>query len=165
MTYLWDQSGGGKSIKERIFSSISFHFFSFSGLFFPLLLPFAPLIFIIIKFIGVVKPKNQILKAQSTLGSRGESLLEAAPQFAMQCYIVFSSMTTPGWIKCTSALALSLRNIGDYVSSRLEEKKEKTNKHCEVLVSCSDWVDWIDYIELHACDMLSEASIGTACQL
>ena len=23
------------------------------------------------------------------------------------------------------------------------------NKHCEVLVSCSDWVDWIDFIELH----------------
>ena len=23
------------------------------------------------------------------------------------------------------------------------------NKHCEVLVSCSNWVDWIDLIELH----------------
>ena len=39
------------------------------------------------------------------------------------------------------------------------------NKHCEVLVSCSDWVDWIDFKELHACDMLSKAVISTACQL
>ena len=39
------------------------------------------------------------------------------------------------------------------------------NKHCEVLVSCSDWVDWIDFIELHACNMLSKAVISTACQL
>ena len=36
------------------------------------------------------------------------------------------------------------------------------NKHCEVLVSCSDWVDWIDFIELHACNMLSKAVISTA---
>jgi len=39
------------------------------------------------------------------------------------------------------------------------------NKHCEVLVSCSDWVDWINFIELHAFDMLSKAVISTACQL
>ena len=39
------------------------------------------------------------------------------------------------------------------------------NKHCEVLVSCSDWVDLIDFIELHAFDMLSKAVISTACQL
>ena len=34
----------------------------------------------------------------------------------------------------------------------------KKNKHCEVLVSCSDWVDWIDFIELNAV-------ISPACQL
>ena len=28
--------------------------------------------------------------------------------------------------------------------------KVKSNKHCEVLVSCSDWGTWIDIIELHA---------------
>ena len=39
------------------------------------------------------------------------------------------------------------------------------NKHCEVLVSCSDWVDWIDFIELHACNMLSKTVKSTACQL
>ena len=42
---------------------------------------------------------------------------------------------------------------------------ENDNKHCEVLVSCSDWVDKIDLIDLHACDMLSKAVISTACQL
>ena len=41
----------------------------------------------------------------------------------------------------------------------------KNNKHCEVLVSCSDWEDWIDFIELHVSDMLSKAVISTACQL
>ena len=40
----------------------------------------------------------------------------------------------------------------------------KFNKHCEVLVSCSDWVDWIDFIELHACNILSKAGISTACE-
>ena len=39
------------------------------------------------------------------------------------------------------------------------------NKHCEVLVSCSDWVDWINFIELHVFDMLSKAVISTAWQL
>ena len=38
----------------------------------------------------------------------------------------------------------------------------KKNKHCEVLVSCSDWVD---FIELHACNLLSKAVISTAYQL
>ena len=41
----------------------------------------------------------------------------------------------------------------------------RNNKHCEVLVSCSDWVDFIDFIELHAFDMLSKYVISTACQL
>ena len=35
-----------------------------------------------------------------------------------------------------------------------KKKIVNLNKHCEVLVSCSDWVDWIDFKELHACDML-----------
>ena len=38
------------------------------------------------------------------------------------------------------------------------------NKHCAVLVSCSDWMDLMDFIELHACDMLSKAVISSACQ-
>ena len=79
---------------------------------------------------ALVKPNNQLLKAQSTLGSRGESILEAAPQFGLQCYIVFLSLTPLGWIKwisiITSALSLSLTNIEQYVTARLEEKKVKS---------------------------------------
>ena len=56
-----DQDGNKKSLKERIMSSLNHYFLL---LFFPLLLPFSPLIFIIIKFIGFVKPNNQFLKAQ-----------------------------------------------------------------------------------------------------
>ena len=43
--------------------------------------------------------------------------------------------------------------------------KRYINKHCEVLVSCSNWIYWIDLIELHACDKLSKAVISTARQL
>ena len=32
-----------------------------------------------------------------------------------------------------------------------EPTRENRNKHCEILVSCSNWVDWIDLIELTAC--------------
>ena len=39
------------------------------------------------------------------------------------------------------------------------------NKHGEVLVSYSDLEDWIDFKELHACDMLSKTVISTACNL
>ena len=64
-------------------------------------------------------------------------MLEAAPQFGLQCYIVCLSLTPINWIKwaslTTSALALSLRNIEDYVSSRLEEKEVKTkNEEYEI---------------------------------
>ena len=71
---------------------------------------------------GLVKPNNQFLKAQSTIGSRGESILEAAPQFGLQCYVVFLSLTPLGWIKwisiTTSVLTLSLTNIEHYVTAR-----------------------------------------------
>ena len=75
---------------------------------------------------GLVKPNNQFLQAQSTVGSRGESILEAAPQFGLQCYSVFLSLTPLGWVKwisiITSALTLSLTNIEHYVTARQEDK-------------------------------------------
>ena len=115
-----DQDGNKKSLKERVTSSLSLY--CLPGLFFPLLLPFSPIIFIIIKIMGLVKPNNQFLKAQSTIGSRGESILEAAPQFGLQCYVVFLSLTPLGCIKwisiTTSVLTLSLTNIEHYVTAR-----------------------------------------------
>ena len=90
----------------------------------PMLLPICPIIFIIIKLLGVLKPKNKLLKAESTLGSRGEGIFEAAPQFTLQCYIVFLSMSS-SWIQVisiiTSSLSLSLPNIEQYVTARKEE--------------------------------------------
>ena len=52
---------------------------------------------------------------------------------------------------------------GDLVS-RMELQKTSIreafnkNKHCEVLVSCSNWVDWIDLIELHALESCQKLS-------
>ena len=91
---------------------------------FPLLLPFVPLIFIATKLLSVLKPKNIFLRSQATVGSRGEAILEAAPQFVFQCYVVLLSLS-PTWIQwisiTTSALTLSLPNIEQFVTTRSEE--------------------------------------------
>ena len=61
---------------------------------------------------------------QSTLGSRGEAILEAAPQFALQCYIALFTLD-PNWAHyfsiITSALTLSIPHIEQYVTARSEE--------------------------------------------
>ena len=129
-----DQDEG--KCKSRILNVLIFYMKFFSlilsipGLLCPFLLPFTPFIFIIIKFMGLIKPNNKLLKAQSTVGGRGESILEAAPQFGLQCYIMFLSLKHLGWIQwisiITSALTLNVKNIEHYVTARLEEKKVKT---------------------------------------
>ena len=58
------------SSKERVLSLFLPCITSYS-LLLPLLLPFSPLIFILMKGLAVVKPKNLLLKSQSTIGSRG----------------------------------------------------------------------------------------------
>ena len=122
--------GGTTMSKDQEGKKMSFKEHTISGPFFPIFLLISPLIFILIKFLALVKPNSQLLKAQSMLGSRGESILEAAPQFGLQCYIIFLTLTPPGWIKLvsisTSALTLSLKNIEHYVTACLEEKKEKS---------------------------------------
>merc|ERR1711860_213777 len=91
---------------------------------FPFLLPFVPLIFIVTKLLSVLKPKNNFLRSQATIGSRGEAILEAAPQFVLQCQVVFLSLS-PTWLQLisitTSAITLSLPNIEQYVTTRSEE--------------------------------------------
>ena len=74
---------------------------------------------------------------------------------------------------CIKALDLDVDLIKLDMYQKYEHKKpwfvkvndpffvSKSNKHCEVLVSCSDWVD---LIKLHACNLLSKAFISTACQ-
>ena len=65
-----------------------------------------------------------------------------------------------------------IRSSGLEVNGKIRDQRDdlirtrmEMNKHCEVLVSCSNWVYRIDLIEQHACDKLSKAVISTACQL
>ena len=91
---------------------------------FPILLMLSPIIFIIIKLLGVFKPKSQLLKHQSTVGSRAEALLESGPQLGIQIYIVLfimSSNWTQSFSIFTSALSISISNIEQYVTARSEE--------------------------------------------
>ena len=110
------EEGGGEEIK---ISALVLQFAVF-----PLLLPFIPLIFVATKLLSVLKPKNIFLRSQATVGSRGEAILEAAPQFVLQCYVVLLSLS-PTWIQlisiATSALTLSLPNIEQFVTTRSEE--------------------------------------------
>ena len=55
-------------------------------LFIPLLI-LSPGIFICIKLLAIFKVDNKLLHSQSTYGSRGEAILEAAPQLGLQLYI------------------------------------------------------------------------------
>ena len=87
------QSFKSLSVLRSLFSLSDF---LISGFLFPLLLTLSPLIFICLKLISLLKPNNKLLKAQSKMGSRGESILEAAPQFALQCYIVLLSLSPTG---------------------------------------------------------------------
>ena len=119
---LFLQGGNQKSLKQRVTSFLTP--LILPGLFFPLLFPLSPGIFIVMQCWAIILANSSPLKAQSTLGSRGESILEATPQFALQCYIIISTYTLPGWIKglslFTSALTLSLKNIEQYVSECTE---------------------------------------------
>ena len=89
-------------------------------LFIPLL-TCSPVIFIIIKLLAIIKSDNKFIQSQSTYGSRGEAILEAAPQFGLQVYIVLLSMsgTQNQWFSIfSSAASISLPNIENYVSAR-----------------------------------------------
>ena len=88
---------------------------------FPLFLPASPFIFVIIKFLGVVKPKNEWLKKQSMVAGKAEAILEAAPQLGLQIYIALLTMKPSLNQKLsilTSAATISLPIIETYVSSR-----------------------------------------------
>ena len=105
--------------------------FSLQSVFFPLFFPSSPIIFLFIKWLGVCKPNNELVNLQSTVGARGEAILEAGPQLFLQCYIVFSTLS-PGWTQMlsiiTSALSLSLPNIEHFVTAKLEERARKKKK-------------------------------------
>ena len=88
--------------------------------FLPLML-FSPWIFVCIKFLAILKPNNKFVQSQSIYGSRGEAILEAAPQMILQLYGVLLSMKpsmNQTFSIITSAATLSLPNIENYVSAR-----------------------------------------------
>ncbi len=88
--------------------------------FFPLLI-LAPAIFIFIKFMAIIKEETRFLKSQSSYGSRGEAILEAAPQLGLQIYITLLTMKPSVNQKLsilTSAATISFPIIETYVSAR-----------------------------------------------
>ena len=82
---------------------------------------FSPGIFIFIKFLAISKPKNDFVQSESMYGSRGEAILEAAPQMILQLYVVLVSMKPSEnqfFSIITSAATLSLPNIEQFISAR-----------------------------------------------
>lgn len=91
---------------------------------FPILVSLSPIIFVFIKLLGVLKPKSQLLKHQSTVGSRAEALLESGPQLGVQLYVVLfrmSSTRKQSFSIFTSALSISISSIEHFVTARSEE--------------------------------------------
>ena len=88
------------------------------------LLAFSPIIFVIIKLLAIIKSNNKFIQSQSTYGSRGEAIFEAAPQLCLQLYIVLLSMsaTQKQWLSIiTSVATISLPNIENYVLAKGDE--------------------------------------------
>ena len=107
----WINYWSGKTGKTS-----SLHFI----MFIPLVV-FSPVIFLAIKFFAIFKSGNTLLQSQATYGSRGEGILEAAPQFGLQIYIVMLTLNpTMNQVLSilTSAATLSLPNIENFVTAR-----------------------------------------------
>ena len=89
-------------------------------IFFIPLLILSPVIFISIKFMAILK-EGRLLRSQSSYGSRGEAILEAAPKLGVQLYISLFTMKPSLSQKLsilTSAATISLPVIETYVSTR-----------------------------------------------
>ena len=88
-------------------------------LIFPFLLILSPLFLLLIKFLAIVKPKNDLIQNQSRYCSLGESILEATPQLCLQLYVIFNSMS-PSWKQIfsiiTSSLTLGLPNMEKFLN-------------------------------------------------
>ena len=90
-------------------------------IFFLPLIFFSPVIFVFIKLLAILKPNNEFIQSQSVYGSRGEAILEAAPQMILQLYGVLLTMNpsmNQTFSIITSAATLSLPNIENFVSAR-----------------------------------------------
>ena len=91
-------------------------------LFIPLII-FSPAIFVFIKLLAIFEAKNILIQSQSTYMSRGEAILEAAPQLCLQLVAAMITMD-PSWNQIfsiiTSVATLSLPIIENYVIERGE---------------------------------------------
>ena len=89
-------------------------------LFIPLMI-LSPAIFIFIKLLAIFESQNTFIQSQSTFMSRGEAILEAAPQLCLQlgaAMITMDPSLNQIFSIITSAVTLSLPNIENYVTAR-----------------------------------------------
>ena len=100
-------------------------FWSLHCTFFPLFVAFSPFILVMIKLLAVFKKKSKLVQSQSMVASRGEAILEAAPQLILQLYIVLISSSSPSWTQwmsiITSILSLPIPIVEQYETARSEE--------------------------------------------
>ena len=91
---------------------------------FPLLIVISPLLYVIIKFLAIINPSSKFLESQDKVGGRGETILEAAPQLTLQCYIVLLSLS-PSRSQLfsigTSILALPIPIVEQYETIKSKE--------------------------------------------
>ena len=94
-------------------------------IFFPLFVAFSPLIFVIIKLLGVLQKESKLVTSQSKIASRGEGLFEAAPQLILQLYIVLVSSSSPSlgqWFSIiTSIPSIPIPIVKQYLTARTED--------------------------------------------
>ena len=89
-------------------------------LFIPLMI-LSPAIFIFIKLLAIFEAENTFVQSQSTYMSRGEAILEAAPQLCLQVSAAMITMDPSRqqlFSIITSVATLSLPNIESYVTAR-----------------------------------------------
>ena len=90
------------------------------ALFVPLMI-LSPAVFIFIKLLAVFEAQNMFIQSQSTYMSRGEAILEAAPQLILQLSVAMITMDPTLqqiFSIITSVLTLSLPSIESYVTAR-----------------------------------------------
>ena len=92
---------------------------------YPILILLAPFIFLLINLQALLRPENDFIKEQAKLSCLGESILEAAPQFCLQLYVVLSTWNA-SWSQLfsitTSIFTLSLSNLDKFL---IQNKKNE----------------------------------------
>ena len=88
--------------------------------FFPIFLPLSPWIYLFLKIQSLLRPGHEYIKKQAKTAAVGESMLEAAPQYCLQLYVVLSMKTVSAsqlLVMITSALSLSIATLDKFLSN------------------------------------------------